>query len=462
MKTPVLISRDRAANNPSKSKPPSPTRQGLQGTLRKVLLASWNVVRTVAGWAPVTLFTVLAVPLLWWVLKTYGRDINLLGWRIEPWGQGRHDQVITALAGCALILIAAMTAVVVLMALWLRLRLRLPREGQELEAGTATRTGFHLGLGHWNPLLKIDLAWEAPEGVNVRLIGGKLDEEVTASKRGQTGGVVRRVTVGDVFGLARISFRLRSPQPLRVLPGCGKTRSISLLQQAVSGDTLAHPEGEPAGDLIEQRRYVPGDPLKLVLWKVFARTGRMLVRQPERAISHSQQTLAYFVAADGDEPSAGIARAVLESGSLGTDFHFGADGEEAMVQTIPEAVEQVLRSVRVRRESGQGLGEFLGRGEQMGLKACILFVPGRKGRWLETVAREVERFSGPFRVLIGIDGIRPHTAGGRLGRWLLHGEPQEQSTAEEVRAIHERFQRAGAAVCILNRATGDTIALKDL
>jgi hypothetical protein len=98
----------------------------------------------------------------------------------------------------------------------------------------------------------------------------------------------------------------------------------------------------------------------------------------------------------------------------------------------------------------------------MGIKACILFVPGHKGRWLETVARDVERFTGPFRVLIGIDGVGPHTAGGRVACCLLHAGPQGLSSAEDVKAIHDRLQRSGAAVRILNRATGETIAPKDL
>jgi hypothetical protein len=412
---------------------------------------SWEFGRGIVGWLPVTPLALIAAPLLWWIYEACGR--------------ARHDAVVLALAGCGMVLIGAAVLLVLVSALWLRLSTqRTPDELLEMEAGKAFRTGFRLGRAHWNPLLKIDLGWDTPQGVSVRGVvsGGRLEEEATASVRGMTEGVVRRITVGDVLGLARITFRRRCAQPVRVLPACGEVRVLDLLRQTTSGDQLAHPEGQPGGDLIEQRRYVPGDPLKLVLWKVFARTGRMLVRQPERAVSTSEQTLAYLVAAEVDEPAAGVARALLNNGSLGSDFLFGADGEDQMVRTAPEALEQVMRSVRARREAGRGLGAFLARGESLGVRACILFVPGRPGPWLNNVARALDRSSGPFRAIVGIDGTRPAGKVGRLHRWLVQQGPEILADASEVRAIVRRLQQSGAEVYVVNRATGKAVSAAEL
>src|SRR5262249_11252208 len=158
-------------------------------------------------------------------------------------------------------------------------------------------------------------------------------------------------------------------------PDMGKLQHVPLLQQAIAGDEQAHPDGRPGGDYLEVRPYGPGDPLRLAVWKIYARTGQLLVRLPEKAITASRRTLVYFVAGPGDEPSAGIARAVLETGQLGNDYHFGADGADAMVRTAPEAVDQLVRSASARQRGGQGLAPFLDRGEAVGVRACILFVP---------------------------------------------------------------------------------------
>src|SRR5262249_27748597 len=152
-------------------------------------------------------------------------------------------------------------------------------------------------------------------------------------------GVVRRFLVSDVFGLGRFTVRRRSAQKIHVRPATGGVNGLELLPQYDRGDLTAHPEGTPEGDLVEMRGYGAGDPLKRVLWKVYARTGRLLVRMPERAVSPCERTLAYLVASLADEPSAGLARAVLESGALGADFLFAADGEENPTSEAREGVE---------------------------------------------------------------------------------------------------------------------------
>src|SRR5207302_1043248 len=97
---------------------------------------------------------------------------------------------------------------------------------------------------------------------------------------------------------------------------------------------MEHPRGKPDGELIEMRSYAPGDPMRMILWKVYARTGQLLVREPERAVARCQKSLVYFVAGSGDSASAGVARTALETGLFGPDFVFGADGRGAPA-TIP-------------------------------------------------------------------------------------------------------------------------------
>jgi hypothetical protein len=210
--------------------------------------------------------------------------------------------------------------------------------------------------------------------------------------------------VSDVFGLTRLAIRRRFLQVVRCLPQISATPEFTLPIQYQPGDQLGHPEGQPVGDFVEMRRYVAGDPLKLILWKAYARTGKVLVRAPERAVNPTTKTLAYLVAGPGDEPSAGIARSALVSNALGTEVTFSADGAAHPATTQSEAIDQILFSVRQRADGGAGLDRFLGQGESAGTAACVLFIPCRQGAWLEHTVAAIRAHRGPFQAVLGLDG----------------------------------------------------------
>jgi hypothetical protein len=424
---------------------------GWKAQVGRLARRAGTLAATVLGWVPLTPLGLLAIPLVRWLRSAYGVD--------------RHDGVLRTLSSGALILAGLCILLVFLTALWLRLR-RVARSSAtlEIEAGSRFRTGFHLGWCHWNPFIKIDVTWERPEGVAVQLVGheGKLVEEVTASVRTLEKDVVRCIRVSDILGLARVTFRQSLPQHLRITPNAGQPTQVALKQQALAGDEQAHPEGRAAGDYLEMRQYGPGDPLRFIMWKVYARTGELLVRMPERAVTPSRKTLVYFVAGPGDEPGAGLARSLLESGQLGNEYHFGADGSTAMMRTAGEALDQLVRSAPCRAAGGEGLESFLRRGETLGLGACILFVPPRPGAWLPRVLAQLARFRGPFLVLIGVDGVRPTHRRARLRNWLLVPESGDLPTSGEVRQIHEALARTGAEVRIVNRRTGQEITPSSL
>jgi hypothetical protein len=172
MQAPVLIDRDHPADPFASPRPPACQSTGWKPWALAAASRSWELGRCIIGWLPVTPLGLIAAPLLWWIFEAYGR--------------ARQDAVVFALAGCGMLLIGAAVVLVLLSALWLRIRThRTPDEPLEMEAGRAFRTGFRLGRAHWNPLLKIDLAWDAPQGVTVRGVvsGGRLEEEATAGAR---------------------------------------------------------------------------------------------------------------------------------------------------------------------------------------------------------------------------------------------------------------------------------------
>jgi hypothetical protein len=169
-----------------------------------VIAAAWRILRTVAGWVPVTVLGLLSIPLLSWLWLYYGRH--------------RHDGILLVLGLGGLVLVGVLCVQVVVTALWLRFRRHsVPAETLRLEAGTAATTGYRLGWYQLNPLIRVDVAWERPEGARVGWLSQRagLLEQVTPSLRGLTREVIRKVRVSDVLGLCAVRFREQMPQPIR-------------------------------------------------------------------------------------------------------------------------------------------------------------------------------------------------------------------------------------------------------
>jgi hypothetical protein len=186
---------------------------------------AWKFAKRLAEWCPLTLRALLAGVLLAWLLKAVA----------EP----RQDQILLAVSIGGLALIGLITLLALTAAVWVKLRRQPPAEGALVfEARTAMPTGYTLGRLHWLPLLNFEVAWEKPEGVEVRLVPGRggLCEEVTASERALGPEIMRKIRVSYVFGLARFAVRRRLEQAIAIKPDRGKVPPLSLVNQNVIGD----------------------------------------------------------------------------------------------------------------------------------------------------------------------------------------------------------------------------------
>jgi hypothetical protein len=412
-----------------------------------------HVVWALLGWIPVTPSGLVVAASL----------AALIKWVALP----KQDRVLLALALCGLVFEALSLLMVVTTAVWLRVRPQGNPSGVlRAEVGVPFRTGHALGLAAWNPLVRIELHWRAPAPARAVLVaeGLRLVEEVTAEHRGDANAVIRRFVVADVLHLARVRFDRSQTCSVAVLPARGPSPRPVVLPQLTNGDQLGHPSGRHEGDLIEMRRYAPGDPLKLVLWKLYGRTGRLLVRTPERALSPSESTLAYFIAGEADEASAGVARGFLETGALGTEVTFSADGATERTRTPGEAVHQVARSVEAREQGAVRLSSFLSDGEAEGIRACVLFAPGRPGHWLDRTVRALAGRPGPVRVFVGVDGLRSTATHAGLRRWVVRGdrEPRRSADVGQVGAVVAQLEAAGALVCVVDRVSGRVLRPDEL
>jgi uncharacterized protein (DUF58 family) len=371
------------------------------------------------------------------------------------------DFVLYALGVTALALIGLSLGSVVLGALGLALALRRRAAGvpEVLTTGVEASTGFELpALTAW-PLLLVRWSWVSPEGaeVSVTRSGGRLTERVLPRERAQADAVVRRFELRDLFGLASVAFERRWAATFRVVPVTGRA-NLELAMRRASEDGYSHPSGQPLGELVDMRRYRAGDPVRHIVWKAFARSRRLMVREPERAIAPRPAMVAYFVAGDRDEPSASTARLFLEAGLLGTDFRFMASGGLGATGDAALGLEQIIASRNHRDAGADGLAGLLRSVDRGRLDNLVLFGPASDGAWVDRVLEQMRTLPRAPLVILTVDGDLgappARSLGASLRRGLFRRDEARDRALTEVTRAHDRLRRAGAEVRLIHRGTG--------
>lgn len=413
------------------------------------LYRSWLLV-------PITVVGLAVAGAAWWAFRAYGT--------------GQSDFVLHTASVVALAMVAASVLFVVLAALYLWWRLRGARLTIEraVDVGTEMETGLEFPNLGWWPLVHVSMQWLTPgtADLDLRSEGGRFRERITPRERGRVRTIERRFTVSDILGLASVSFTRTVPAGLHVAPARAQA-DLSLAIRHAGGDGWSHPEGEPIGEYIEMRRYAHGDPLRLVLWKTFARTRRLLVRTPERAIAPQPSTVAYFVSGEGDEPSASTARAFLDHGLLGEDFLFFADGAQQVAADPGGALEALIDSVHFRDRGGEGLAGMAARVDRVKLANCVLFVPGRPGPWIDRVQTVARMLPAPPTIIMGVDGEVVESPKSRLVRFLREPPPPD-AALQALPQLYDALRGLRGPVRIVHRPTGRLMrpneieALRDL
>lgn len=395
-------------------------------------------------------------------LTTSGMLVALgSGWAFQHYGMGRIDLILLVIGaiGLALVVLSVSAVLVGVLALrpWVA---QIGESGtRTLECGVWSQSGVRLPALRWLPFVHISWRWVSPDArVTMDRTGKWILERVLPRRRTIVGSVERRIDVTDVFGLAGVTLRHRSTGQVTVLPGSGALNRIRVVKGLAGGHDLSHPDGPPTGDRIDLRPYAPGDPVRLVLWKVFARSRRLVVRTPERAISPVQKTIAYMVAGPNDEASAGAARSALEDGSLGEDWVMGADGTPTISSEVSEALTVLARSGTVEEPvQGIGLHAFLsGDAASVGSRA-IVFVPATPGVWLARAAAAARGSTTDIEFVVAFDGIDRTAVQSRWKRLVMKGAADEREGAvpiQELRKVVDALQDTGAGVTLLDRKMG--------
>jgi uncharacterized protein (DUF58 family) len=398
--------------------------------------------RAAMDWVPLTplgLILGLSSVYAWWSL-----------------GLGREDLVVRMLASVTAILLGLSALTTVVAALQLRARLSARQRNPEplvLEVGHAGPTGFTARVAFPLPLVDAHVRWIEP-AVEHRLVWvrGALEERVVPLRRGEFDTIERVVTVEDHLGLCRVRFRSIERREVHFLPSVGSLKNIEAVQGMTGGDGLAHPDGPPSGDPMDIRHYGEGDPIRYVLWKVFARSRTLVVRTPERAISPEERTVAYLVTSPHDQAAAGAARVAVETRALGGRWKMAADGSEEVATDKAHAMRLILRSAACDSpHGGHGLGRFLATLDGPTRRA-VVFVPPVPGPWIEqVVACQRALGAGALDLVVCVDGIGKPDSVQRW--WTRRSPPREGACPEALAEVLRRLSGAGR-LAVLDRATG--------
>jgi hypothetical protein len=377
------------------------------------------------------------------------------------WVQGllKADLVLLAagLIGALLTVLMALYASLVSLVVRFRRRSTGTRPGLLLECEIPCPTGFRSPWQSWLPFLEIRWSWEEPRDVEVVAASpssGKF-EVVLPRKRGVYHRVIRKLAVRDGLGLAAVSWRKEEPLEITILPHRGALDRMPLLESLAGGEDLSDPRGELSGDRVDMRQYARGDSPRLILWKNYARTRKLLVRIPERAFTAKPRSCAYLVAGRGDEAGAGLVRCILEQGFLGDNWRFGADGSAGYACNPGDALGFIARSGNAPPEQGTGFPEFLAQAEKDGYSACFVILPPVTGPWVEPVLAAIRRSRIRLHLYTAMDGVPKSLIDEPRWRRILF-KPQDGSTGslDDLELVAMRFKAAGCPFLLADRSAG--------
>lgn len=388
------------------------------------------------------------------------------------YGLTRLDLVLLVIGavGLGLAAVAVISTSLTALFLWLALR-EIKRDSGDvrLECGYPMTTGFSVRDFWFIPFVSVTWTWVEPEArVETVKRRGRLHEQIVPLRRALADKVQRRFEVADIFGLCRIAFPTVQERSVHFVPSVGRLKHMDVVHSMAGGEELSHPDGPPEGERIDIRSYQSTDPIRFVLWKVFARTRQVVVRTPERAIGPVRQTVAYLVAGRGDEPGAGAARVAVEAGCLGGNWVLGADGSPEASRDRDGALTAISRSSSTSDEQGgTGLKAFLTAaipGTQ--LARALVFVPAIPGPWLEQVVAQASGTAHPGRLefIVCCDGLVKPGVVSKVSRALRQpDDPPDPSalqptTLGQLREVLTQLARTRCKVLIIDRQTGQVFS----
>lgn len=383
-------------------------------------------------------------PFLEWLPFTTGGALFCATAALAVWffGVQRSDFILIVIGAVGL-LISLFSVLFTLgfgAVLWRRYRY-LDTDSFLLRVGETHRIDAPIEVPWWMPLIQVSWHWMSAE-MTAELDDNK--EVLIPNRRGIWSNINRKIQVGDAFGICAIQFTSIQPCTLKILPESLVPSLPRILQGLQGGGDQAHPFGLPTGDRIDIRNYAHGDPVRYILWKVYARTGQLVVRTPEKAFEPVQRLLAYLIVHPADGSAAALSSAILHSNQLGDNWTFGVDGYPEGCSEVQTAQEVIVASGNSEIQDGQGLEEFVI--QQQDASSLLIFAPATIGGWIEEVVALASRL--PIQVcMVGKAPQKQST----LETVLFNPRPLSPDQMEHVvvRQVLQRLEKAGVSVNIV-------------
>jgi hypothetical protein len=386
---------------------------------------------------------------------------------LSVYGYGAMDLIVFSLAICglAILLFCLFCSIISGIIIQRRIQRNLANHASKpilVESGYPNETGFSLPAFNYFPLVKLSWKIAYPNSIDTRIRtgpDGDLIEEIIPSRRFYTDKLVREFEVADVLGFSRYSWRQEQARKARALPKTNAMRSLPLLPSMTAEDGIPNPSGDPEGDRMEIRPYAPGDSIRHVMWKVYARNRQLNVRLAEKSVFHSKRTIAYLLSSPNDEAAAAMARVAIESKALGDDWAFAADGSEAPCTTVSDALDAIAKSRSLGKPYSYGLDNFLQLAMGRSGAHCILFAAAEQAPWIDQLAKTISRFPGQFSLIMATDGFQPEIKASVWQKVLMKSSLAAQQSAPSMLDLQHLLTKLGQLVestIVIDRKSGQS------
>ena len=426
-----------------------------QRTPVAALLAAKKSLLTLAGLFPLTPQGLTTLLVSSWALRTFG--------------YGSMDLVVFALTISALTILISCLFCTVGFGLSMQRRIhremaRLgPSEKVEVEVGYPNETGFSMPSATISPLVRLSWKITFPDSIETRTRLGEhktLYEEVLPQKRCLTDLLIREFLVQDVLGLCQFSWRMSQKVRCQALPQLNAIKQLPRLRSMTAEDGMPNASGQPEGDRLEIRPYAPGDSIKNIMWKVYARNRQLNVRLPEHSVFQSTRTIAYLLTSENDEAAAAIARVAIQSGALGEDWAFGADGYEQPVSDFAAAMTAIAGSRGLPRAHAYGLDRFLEKAGSTQPTHCIIFAAAEKHARLDHLRSTLSAHAGHCSLILATDSLQDKQAPNWWQEFMLRRQfspnmhSQKPGCREELLDLLTEIGRQVESTVVIDRETG--------
>lgn len=253
-------------------------------------------------------------------------------------GPGRLEtDIIASTLGWALMLVLALSVALTLTAGLLvkrsiRIRIREQSDALRATAGSATQATIELTPTSVLPFFRLSIAlvFEHPLPVSTthhltgKNPGGstthrKISEQIKFPHRGLWRTTHVAAAYGDRFGFASLKWEiaigptdsqeadLEFGHSFLIYPAPYPTQRLPIIASAHRPGDLMAETREPQGDLYELKKYYPGDSMRRIVWKIFAKSGDLISRHPEASVSPDGQVAIYVVALPEDDATCAVA-----------------------------------------------------------------------------------------------------------------------------------------------------------